>query len=387
MKVIFTLVHGTWARGATYPELAAALRATPDSEVHSLQWPGRNTVAARRAGSKRLVAHIAEVAARFPAASHFVVGHSHGGSVALQALADPETPARVSGVVCLSTPFVFVERRRISAAARELATLAALFGPAVVPMVLYGTVYGFDQVPDEPTLGIMVLWVLSAALTWVLIRRTADDIDTFIAASQRPPAMKTPLLIVRSTGDEASSALAAVQFTTWLLDRLWWFLTEGWFQVVIGTIRAKFGDIWLRRLARMYVSLIVAAALFWLLSFLDAAPDAVIPVVVTPLIIAIIAVPGLVLYLWIVAGLVMIPALFVNALALLPFGPEFAIRAAYLKVSVESTPPGTWVVHQFTGQPDGGLQHSASHRDQLAIAEIVSFVTRTIDGRAEGRTP
>jgi hypothetical protein len=53
----------------------------------------------------------------YPNAHHFVVAHSHGGNVAMYALADESLASRVSGVVCLGTPFFACKPRNLRAAA------------------------------------------------------------------------------------------------------------------------------------------------------------------------------------------------------------------------------------------------------------------------------
>ena len=52
------------------------------------------------------------------------------------------------------------------------------------------------------------------------------------------------------------------------------------------------------------------------------------------------------------------------------------MRAAYLKVSVESTPPEIWTVHHFIAADDTALSHSSTYRDPQAIRAIVEFIRR-----------
>ena len=49
----------------------------------------------------------------YPSSKHVIIAHSHGGNVALYALKDAELRSRVSGLVTLATPFLFVESRRL----------------------------------------------------------------------------------------------------------------------------------------------------------------------------------------------------------------------------------------------------------------------------------
>ena len=111
------LVHGTFASLATWtrPEtifrtqLAAALTRDGHVEVcfESVDWSGGNSHQARRAGAVTLERRLRDSLRRQPDAYHFVVGHSHGGNIALRAAKRVERCVdRRIAVVTLATPFL-----------------------------------------------------------------------------------------------------------------------------------------------------------------------------------------------------------------------------------------------------------------------------------------
>lgn len=78
-----------------------------------VRWSGRNTFADREMAATRVAAAIEATSARYPDVAHVVVAHSHGGTVAAQALGRrPYADGlRVSSFVTLATPFVRVAQR------------------------------------------------------------------------------------------------------------------------------------------------------------------------------------------------------------------------------------------------------------------------------------
>ena len=121
-KYIITLVHGTFARDSPWTEkdgpLARALRSelgVGEGEVEFLRvvWSGGNSHAERDQAGRELAEHIREVSIRHPTALQYLICHSHGGTVAVNALGLPGIEPLVSGVVTLGTPFITVHRRAI----------------------------------------------------------------------------------------------------------------------------------------------------------------------------------------------------------------------------------------------------------------------------------
>ena len=377
--VVVTLVHGTLARHNKFPELESALRSVPGTDVTRVTWSGWNTATARRRGTERLKAHVRDVAASNPAARQFVIGHSHGGSIAVQSLHDDDVRAKLAGMVCLSTPFISVTARRISDLDRKVGWFVAIMGCfATAALFHYGT-----NIPDDPGGAFLITLATVGLVVALMLAGGRRHLNTFVERARWPADIRSPLLIVRSSSDEASAALAAVQFATWALDQLWQFLNGAWMSLSISAIASVLGERITWRLPRVYLWTVVTAiatvAVAWTLllvpGFADSAFQSVLAGIATTLIL-ISAIPLLVaVWMTTVGMLALVPVLLIGFVALLPlFGPEYAMRAAYLKVSVESTPPGIWTVHHFVAADDTALSHSSTYRDPQAIHAIVDFI-------------
>src|SRR3954449_10141034 len=71
---------------------------------------GANRAGARAATVGTLVDHIATQKKIYPEAHQFVIAHSHGGTIAVTALAQHRNLG-IDGIACLSTPFIHVQER------------------------------------------------------------------------------------------------------------------------------------------------------------------------------------------------------------------------------------------------------------------------------------
>ena len=232
-KVVFTLVHGTFAKGADWvvhensendetTTFRTALRKSlPDHEVEfddGFVWGHDkwtrfldNTESTRSRAIDKLKEHLRSRTGR-SSAFHFVVAHSHGGNVALQAMNDETVRESTTGVVCLATPFLFARDRQIPV--RLLIWCVVALG--ILGAVLY----------ENPT-------YLSAGLRYALIALIA--FYTLVLVVLLPPfrgkdapaqnyrsveEMDGKLMVIRPSGDEASGLLRTNQFITWCLRRI-----------------------------------------------------------------------------------------------------------------------------------------------------------------------
>jgi len=81
-EYVITLVHGTWARKASWTDESSVLcRGLKDQCSSSLliferfQWSGHNLFSARKNASNRLVAHMKQLIQRWPNARHYIIAH------------------------------------------------------------------------------------------------------------------------------------------------------------------------------------------------------------------------------------------------------------------------------------------------------------------------
>jgi pimeloyl-ACP methyl ester carboxylesterase len=124
---LFVLVHGTWANKATWIEQSSyfASRLTaivPCSETRAFRWTGANRDKARRQAALQLAEFTSKLREDHADAEIVVVGHSHGGNVALAAYGEPKGRQSIDRVVCLGTPFFHFRPRELKPAAYVIAT-------------------------------------------------------------------------------------------------------------------------------------------------------------------------------------------------------------------------------------------------------------------------
>jgi pimeloyl-ACP methyl ester carboxylesterase len=113
------LLRGTFAPEAEWTKEGSFLRKQVGCYLgkhvtfDAFGWTGGNSYHDRDEASRTLLDKIRDCSKQTPSERLYLVAHSQGGNVALKALsAVPEVQAMVSGVVCISTPFIHVERRR-----------------------------------------------------------------------------------------------------------------------------------------------------------------------------------------------------------------------------------------------------------------------------------
>jgi hypothetical protein len=234
----FTLIHGTFAKNAPWvkpcSEFCNKLRECLDGEIviESFYWEGNNSFKKRSHAAVQLREHLRSIDARHSGAQHFVIGHSHAGNVILQAISDPATFKLVTGIVCLSTPFIHVRPRRWSAVASsfwKLVFIPLIFTLLILPA--YATDEGLKLLQRSMLAPLpaafRLLFGISAfigllqaviALPDRLSRlqkefRDAVDCPCYLTHDQ--------LLIVRTAADEASGFLEGLYVVTWLIGRSW----------------------------------------------------------------------------------------------------------------------------------------------------------------------
>ena len=268
------------------------------------------------------------------------------------------------------------------------------------------------------------LSVLGALLTALLVTpvarfasRSLLRMATSVGESLRcNVAPDVNLLIVRSSGDEASAALSFSQFLAWAIGRvsraveivlfpfLWFFRRLDaripWMStfllilccygailsmvVIVLTDALSFGlspETYVRPTQPLYQRIL--GTMFSGVGAMFSEPSIEHGLDGLFMIGALL---GIVLVG--VIGLVC-PALLLLSIVLLPFGPEAVLAVMLTEISVESVPVGTWTVHQYARPASwqGGLlhlAHSAAYDDQRVISLIASWMK---DGHPVTRRP
>lgn len=220
MRIRLHLVHGTWAKGIrgtarawtepgeeAYERLRSKLPA--NSQFDSFTWSGRNSMDARTEAAKGLKQHLRQSLREHPNDCHIVLAHSHGGTVANEAVSGSELDGAIRGLICLSTPFAYI----VSPSFRRWQT-----GILALTSVLYAIYWTallvwLPWVPEflgvAPFAGLVATKSLLAFLLVAVIARAGFETQ----AALRPSVLqKTSLFLLRGSRDEASLLLTGAQF-------------------------------------------------------------------------------------------------------------------------------------------------------------------------------
>jgi pimeloyl-ACP methyl ester carboxylesterase len=439
MEYVVTLVHGTWARGARWTQPGSHLRRAIEESVPGpvtfevFRWSGRNLIAARTGAAERLRQTLTRLLELHPAARHYIIGHSHGGNVALYALRDSPLVESIAGVACFSTPFLLARRRRfagaaiVAAAVIVLALYTAVMIPVCSPIVeavsrrVMSPAIPANGKISNPLMspGFLIRfeifeWLLKAALlpaflavTFVFFAIGQLFLNFFHWAEKALALPDLPggrLFIIRARGDEVGAALGMSQILTWfttrpwntrLGEKLWRYLQQKWRR---AESKPAGGDSsGCPSLAYYYVILALAVL------------HAAHPSSITLVILVIIALPAafivlyrlLILLPWLAtaAPLMMValpiaivttPIVFAVALLALPFGGDLVLVSPILEITAETAPLGSHTVHlvsedisypRANGVEDESarlegptLMHSATYEDPRALALLTDWI-------------
>lgn len=384
--VVVTLVHGTFARRAdwTLPSsrLCRRIVATVRGPVRFEQflWSGWNAVTSRRRGVERLTSHLAASLGRWPHAIHFVIGHSHGGNIAFQAMRDAAVESRISGVVCLSTPFLCAAPRHLG----PLGPIAIWWFPVVVALFFLMPAVELLPAEFESAAGGVAL-ILAVGAGFFISPRVARFAGTVADSLHYPNVPPNKVLIVRSFGDEASAALGAAYMITWIADLIW-SMTSRFFGGLLTTV-----ETWRSALiARWRLLVLLSAVLIGFASFSLATAESgsklevsgILAIVLLAILLAILARGGYVaafLGALLIAALATPSFLIIGVLGIAT-GPELLIAALLCRVTAESAPPGGgWTVWQVPKNPwntNAGavLMHSTTYDDEESLVIISQWL-------------
>ena len=367
MRYAVTLVHGTWARNASWTRpdsaISRALTERFGNEVcvQAFRWSGRNTHTARVRAAEGLRAYLESRIKQCASARHFLICHSHGGNVALYALRDPALMGKVSGVACLATPFIVARERRLGQSQAW-----HIGGGMVALMFLLLCAMGHSNAFSGilgPYAGVarFLVPVMFLIGFMLLVRVWKNFSDRLLAELTLPSVPSNKLLIVRAPGDEASSALSFFQFVSQLSVRVYTTLVDAHMRVE-GAARGWAGRKW--RLAGIAVLsflgcvalilLVASQGLMWTEEPRTLREFAVMGAVLVPLLVSVGAAllffgtPDIIaLPIKVAVSFVLWPLVLVLSVLHLPFGWQVALGSVLLDVTAETCPPGTWTLHQL----------------------------------------
>jgi MFS family permease len=229
MPNIVFLVHGTsffpWSRGkgalwmSPGSAMWDALQKLPGPPiVRSFLWSGRNSMKARSDAAHDLASQLR--AAAQGANNVTIIGHSHGGNVALQAVGEAHLEYAVK-IICLSTPFILPRARVAFVRHYRLLNYYVVTSLMSLPLAGLFAVAGlrWRYFP-------FVLLLLSLLLGWLpLMGKPVQP------AWHRRSFEKFQLHIFRAAGDEASMGLSVVGIASLITTQLYSLVQLFWFNM------------------------------------------------------------------------------------------------------------------------------------------------------------
>jgi hypothetical protein len=387
-KLLF-IVHGTFAKGAAWATSGSDFcqnlirELGPQTLIQSFVWSGQNSVSAREQAAVRLRRLLQQSVAAFPGVPHFVIGHSHGGNVALSAAASPD----LAGVhiICLSTPILHAIPRRALTDSKNFFELLLS-----IPFLGLLFAWFFVQVEFEAELLAwlyrvthvrwslkLIYWpcffvaVVFSYLCWQALLSWNSSALRAAKTIEVPHPDPDRTLFLRFVGDEASLALTAFQALQYAMNVL--------IRAILG-IFSLFVTMYewaQRRLSLLFAVVYVPIAIGMAFYLYDSKIN--LWFLFVPFLVVIL----LALLLLLVTPVLAILALLIGVasiiVAIAPFGLRLALASMWIELCVEAVPLGKSNILLLTPSSQSvasGLRHSFCYQEEPAIRAMVEYIER-----------
>lgn len=286
----------------------------------------------------------------------------------LYALDDADLQQQIDGLVFMATPFFHFQLQDL-----DLGVIRAL--GRVVGFVSFGTIFVFSVMfameyllwPNTVvvfasfgfTFGI--IYVLGLVVDpiiekWKPMERARDQCDTY---QPPPPNKETRVLIVRKTGDEATTALVGGQLIELLVARVWKAL------VAPGKALLRLGEYKLGeyQIGQMIILIAIFAPIVFI-PIIFSVERALVAGWIFLILMGIISV---------VAALQISLGIIIAFLNFIRFGWGDVITEALVRVSTEATPTGLWSVQLFVAE-GGMMAHREVYQDPDVVQKIAHWI-------------
>jgi hypothetical protein len=352
-------------------------------------WSGRNCVVHRELAAKALHEKLVESQKKYPGTPHILIGHSHGGNIAIQATAGLPEHEQVR-ILCLSTPFLYVLPRPNSERLDQINV--PVFGHAFLLMVVLAMLARASGFPNGWLFRIAVF--LATFACWLPIVRMMKRYRSWATRFCTPqaPIAEIPtrsLLLLRFLGDEASFAISASQA---LQYALFWTtqkearLIQRTQQLLAGLLQKWYGFF---SLSLTLVCAGFGVALLYVVPMVDKfvgghhSPNAnwftlhnpYLPVALIPPLLVPAAISFLVALVPIFMALNLVLYLLIALLGIWAFGWRLAASSVWNEITVEAAPLGKWNLVTLSPRSDiQGLRHCLPYADPTAIEQTIAFI-------------
>jgi hypothetical protein len=367
------LVHGTWAgptkwffwkrtdrwvdEGQSFrEELKTAIEKNGRNvEFEVVDWSGYNLHCSRLKAVTTLREAINKKLAEND--SGFIVSHSHGGNIALLANSDPNISSRLSGIVCMATPFLVATPIGGRALGMSISNLSYLGLVLLCLLPVVGACWWFFGQVTILTL----LFGGMLALVPCSVLRSHQWPKSEVEASTTPAP--TNLFVIRAPGDEASGALGVSNCFEWLAGFLWRWCAEPF-----TTLKGK--------IALAVALPLTTFCLLWATNsyFRES-------VRIKPWSLISLAIISVVVFFLSAAWLFLLAVQAIRMIVRGVHGWDLPFRTLGLAVSAEPSPVGTFPVwiHAPKESPMGILAHSRIYENDKVIQEIAKWISTEIE--------
>lgn len=404
------LIHGTFARNARWADpkgpLALELqRRYPNAQIRSFRWTGINSFQARAKASRVLLRELDDYIKQESGARVVLVGHSHGGSIALRVadrIYQSNPKARVE-VVCLGAP-ILTSTNSTSILDRivDLSVSAVLISVALNEIlssycnVLEIEVWICVLLGTERRWAMLIVGALIAVL---LLRVTASrSLPPTRTSSLHIPEER--LHMIRIAGDEASALLNGFYSVNFAVQAM------NWSPSIVRRSIQRFGGSLAggERLSLAGMTLLLHAALGLFLvglgailiassfsepvegplapiealagfSFLAALCMMLLAITLAMLRRVIRALPDAIyILLKLLLSFILTPiVVVVHTLCGMLCGPEAALVGSWRQFAAESVPAGRWRLHVYEPKAEY-LKHSEIYERQDVLEAIANEI-------------
>lgn len=382
---IIVTIHGTFAPGADWTRENSFLcsnitKLLSDESVliEYLDWTGRlpgvlsrlnNSHRARIIAASRLKERLRCLIREYPEASIFLIGHSHGGNVALYAMRDAEILGEIAGIVTLSTPFITCrprpfDRSRLAGnlagitAAGSISPLLSLLCAAAASSFLTDGEVGRASLAGVGSVLAVVLFFLCQRLSKWLdymegdLSRRNKHVAAVLAEVSTPSISEELLFCASGAWDEAAVSLGlidAICSTPFKVARAIGYLgmyglsifLSAKLRIIQVMIGAYPGQHWYNHLFHLVLALLMSLPIFL----------------------------GLCLLTWTWATLVPVVLRFIA----MGFSPLRLQDSLLVEVEIRKAPPG---ISRWRGyiSSAGGMAHSRLYSDIDVVSDIGEWI-------------
>lgn len=229
-RLIVLAIHGTFAPDADWAQPGSTLHQLIQSEPGSIHinwvpfsWSGGNSHSARELASTGLAKKVDDLSIQNPNADIHLIGHSHGGNVALMMLsAHLDIRPKVASVICLSTPFLKFDVGGVEQHQEELELISwrqIAFGFMMTLLFIH-----WGGLGDSTEKFLVIVYILMSTCVYLFKATLGQDLkNTDLRGIQRfynYQRIKVRVLAVRVTRDEAMLWIGAVHLIAEIPRRL-----------------------------------------------------------------------------------------------------------------------------------------------------------------------